>query len=551
MPTDVPARPPLRERPLTTVALLVGCLLMALVARLANVSGVYVIDDFNYLRHAAEVADGRFHLSQVLYWHGMRPVIFVPIAVLFRLFGVSEATALAWPLIASLSTVALVYGIAATLYSRAAGLAAAAVAALLPVLVVESTRVLPGSIMNVVLATSAFAFVRSEVSPTRRTLWMATSGATFALMPWTGHLGLVFGVFFPIAVLLFRRHPVLSYWPLAGGAAAVVAFVTLYQAVSTGNPMANVDVAQKVLMTEDSPPKPLFYLWLLAKPDASHGGLLYFAAIGGLAALLRRHRGALLVLAWFVCTYLVIEFGSSSATEYRPLFKQVRYVTVIAVPGAILAGVGLAELNRLLGRVLRNGTLAAALTIAVLAAVGVGAVRTMASVREWGLEQREDIREIRDVVREHEGRPIYVMHWLWNTRVGYFLRYTSGYEPSGYDPYHAVRLDRVDRSSLNRYVQSLEPGEPMPAGLLIVDELLLDMSLRSERVIGLVGPGEIPPWLARPPAGWRLLRRIGSVALYELPDGEWPGPDGPDGAGVRSTRSSESAPGDTERPSPE
>jgi hypothetical protein len=96
-----------------------------------------------------------------------------------------------------------------------------------------------------------------------------------------------------------------------------------------------------------------------------------------------------------------------------------------------------------------------------------------------------------------------------------------------------VHLDSADRASLNLYVQTLEPGQPMRPGLLVHDELLFQAS-RGERKAGSVGLGEIPDVLSRMPAEWRLIERIPvsdryEAALYEIPEGAtWPAPGEPD-----------------------
>lgn len=494
--------------------------LVALAFRLVFYQGVFSIDDFNYLRHANEVRTGTFDLEGILYWHGMRPLVFVPISWCFSLFGVSEHVATLWPLVAGLLVVVVVYLLTLDLHGREAAAFAAMGTAFLPMAVIESTRVMPGVILNLLIALSAFGFVRSEVTHRWRSGWLVVAGLMYALIPWTGHLGLVFGAFFPLAILVFRRHGIWSYWPLVAGGVGAALAMTLYQGLSAGNAFANLDVAQKVLDSENATPKPLYYFRLLAWPLASHGGLFFLAGLGALVALAKRRRGPVLVTAWFVLVYLVIEFGSSSLTDYRPLFKQERYLSIVLVPGAILAGVALGDLRMMLGS--RAPALARIVPLTLLVLCSIGAVRTIEYRTAWGQIRRGELQALGDVVRDHRGQVVYVMHWLWNTRVGFFLDYAPEYVPSGYAPYHALRLDRVDRGSRNRYVQSLVPGEAMAPGILLVDETLLEASRSPVRRIGLVGPGEVPEVLAQIPDRWPLVARIGSVAVYDVRGGPWP-----------------------------
>lgn len=511
---------------------LVVILILAMAVRIVFFGGLFAIDDFNYLRHAAEVWKGRFEIDNVMYWHGMRLFVFVPISWMFALFGVSEVTAVAWPFVASLCTIILIYRIGRTLHSREAGFYAAFIAAFLPMMVDESTRVVPGALINLIIAFSAFCFIRAETTERKRRLWLLLSGVAFALMPWAGHLGLVFVCFFPLAVLLYGRRRILRYWPLVAGIFVTLLASTLYQWLETGDPFVGISIGRKILATEVPPFRPFFYLRLLVRPLYSQGGIAYLACVGIAAAALIRKRELLLVSTWFLATLLLIEFGSSSLSEYKPLFKQARYLSVIAVPGALLAGMGLVHMRMLFIKVKLVARLSAGgVLVSVLVLVLVVASSLLGLDRDgrWKVQRRAHMLSVMDHVRRWEGSTIYVTHWLWNTRVGFFMRYTDDYFPSGYDPYHAVNLGTADESSKNRYVQTLSPVEEMAPGLLLHDERLFELS-RGERKTGLVGPDEIPEVLADPPDTWRLVDRIelgqfSRLALYEIAGGNWPAND--------------------------
>lgn len=535
------------EKPRAEAAALIGVLVLALVARLVFARGLYAFDDFNYLRHAAEVWQLRFDLDQVLYWHGMRTFIFVPIALVFAIFGVSEATATAWPLVASLLLVALTYRLGLLLGGRRVGLLGALALAILPMAVDESTKVMPGVFIGLLTTASAYAFVHAERARSHRAVWLAASGVLYAGMPWAGHLGLVFGVFFPLALLVYRRHPLRSYWPLAAGVVGVMALAVVLQLAVARDPALNLNVSRTVLETETPTPKPFFYTRLMLRPLEAHGGVFFLSALGGLVALLgveaafgrdvgggsrgadddrRMHaRGALLALLWFLATYVVIEFGSTSLTSYRPMFKQARYLSMLAVPGALLAGVGAAWLLRAV-TAWRSRAVGVGVVAVLLLLVGAGSWETLRGETAAFEARRAPLERLAEQVRAYAGQTIYVTHWLWNTRVGFFMRYAEPYRTSGYAPYQSVRLETANPGSKNRYVQTIAPGEELEGGLLINDEQLLRSSIGPSET-RMVREGEIPAWLAEVPAEWRLVSRVGEVAMYEVPRGwKWPGPDG-------------------------
>jgi hypothetical protein len=513
---------------------LAAILIFALAIRLFFYRGIVAVDDFNYLRHAAEVWKGRFELESILYWHGTRPLVFVPISWCFALFGVSEASATAWPIVASLFTVALMFSIGRSLYGRESAIYAAIMAAFMPMLVNESTRVLPGVIINLVIALSVYCFIHSEQVLKGRGFWLLFSGLLFGAMPWAGRLGLVFFCFFPLAVLLLGRYRFLSYWPVAIGFLGMLFLNVLHQWLATGDPFFNNAIAQKILISEMPRPRNLFYLKLMIRPLYTHGSVFYLAAAGGVLAILSRRRELIFMIAWFTAMWLILEFGSSSIREYRPLFKEVRFMSLLAIPGVLLAGRALAELRLAVsgkGTLVPHTTKGAVVAVTVLVLVFGSSVVGLEKSGRWMAERRAALHAMRDHIRTVRGGTIYVTHWIWNTRVGFYMEYAEGYFPSGYDPYHAVLLEKVDRDSKNRYIQTLTPGEELAPGLLLHDEDLFRLSRDPGRT-GLHGTGEIPEVMADPPETWRFMDRIkigrnNVVALYQIPRGTWPKSDNP------------------------
>jgi hypothetical protein len=501
--------------------------------RFAFYGGMSSPDELNTLRNGAQWWTGRFELADALFIHDTRPLMFIPVGWSFAAFGVSAASALLWPFVAALAVVFLVYVIARRLFGGETAVYAAFCAAFFPLLVQEATRLLPGVVMNLLIALCALFFVVSEGALRRRWLWLAASGMAYGAIQMAGELGIVLGLMFVAAVIVWRRHPLLTYWPSVAGFGAVTGLFLLYQWAETGNPLFKLDLSRYVYaqLKAVAPHQPLYYTKLMLAPFAGGGGVFYLAGIGGLAALFGKRRDALFLAAWIALTWAYLDFGSLSLTEYRPLSKEVRYFSVVSVPAVILAGFGIARARGVAaGRFGKRG--AAAALGAICAFVVIVSVWTLRVERSPVRAQQAKIGEVRDQVRRYAGQPVYVTHWFWNTEVGFFMGFDDEYFPSGYDPYHAVRLATADAKSLNRYVQTLEPGDEIGPGLLVHDERLFEAS-EGERESWSVGRGEIPSVLARIPAEWRLLARVVvsgrySAALYEIPEGAvWPGSAGP------------------------
>lgn len=118
--------------------------LIGLGIRLINFVGPVRGDDFRYLSLAFDAQHGQV----ISTWSAADRVgIYMPISWLFRVFGVSEITSVAFPLFFSLLTVVLIYFIGKQLRDSETGLAAALIWAVFPLDVINSTQVLPDSIL--------------------------------------------------------------------------------------------------------------------------------------------------------------------------------------------------------------------------------------------------------------------------------------------------------------------------------------------------------------------------------------------------------------------
>lgn len=509
-------------------AFILGALAFAAAVRAVFYGGIFSPDEANYLRNAGAWWTGRFELKNALFLHDTRPIMFVPVAWSFAAFGVSEATAILWPFVASLAVVGCVYGITLRLIDRETAAYAAFCSALFPLLAQEGSRLLPGAPMNLLTVLCALFFVVSEQSRRRWRLWLFLSGAAFAAIQSVGELGIVLGLMFPAAALAWRRRSIWSYWPVAAGFAAVTALIAAHYWAETGTPLFKLELSRDVYaqVKAVAPRQPLYYVRLMAAPFGGGGGVFYLAGIGVIAAVAQRRRAALFLTLWAGLTWLLLEFGSVSLTEYQQLSKEVRYFSVVSVPAVILAGYGMAFVRRLASN--RGGRPGGGAAVAVMAAMVVGlSASTLQSAKEARQSQTAALRELRDEVRRHRGEPVYVTHWMWNTHVGFFMGFEKDYLPSGYDPYHAVNLQFADSTSLNRYVQTLRPGETIGPGLLVHDERLFELS-RGEGSSWSVRRGEIPETLADIPPEWGLVDRIPVssrylLALYDIPAGAgWP-----------------------------
>jgi 4-amino-4-deoxy-L-arabinose transferase-like glycosyltransferase len=86
---------------------------LALIVRLACFTGLIASDDFGYAKYAQQISQGNYHLEP--HHFAIRYGVIVPLAAVYRLFGIHEWTTIILPLISSSLAPALIAALAARL----------------------------------------------------------------------------------------------------------------------------------------------------------------------------------------------------------------------------------------------------------------------------------------------------------------------------------------------------------------------------------------------------------------------------------------------------
>jgi 4-amino-4-deoxy-L-arabinose transferase-like glycosyltransferase len=386
------------------VVLVVAVFAAALAIRLASFTGLIGSDDVRYARYAWRIADGTYQLEP--HQFAIRYGVLVPVAALFRLFGVQEWTMVVLPLIGSSLAAALTALIAA----RVAGLSAAWVAGLLmatfPVDVRYASVLLPEPLLQAVLLGGVLLFLRAGTRQSDA-LGLA-AGVVFGLSYLTKEPGIFVAVALGAFALLRRQwRLVLS---LAAGVALVLAaelawywmeggdllfrlHATAAQQRSRGVVAANAHLPMRLGIA---------YPRMMLVPNVDFG-LHSLVGLGLAAVGLARRKPAdgtwLLLLLWALVPFLYLNFGTSSFSRYWALPAAPRYISLVYPPLFVWAAsvlVGWAGARRDRQRWV-------GLAVAVVCVAGIACA---VSTRGTGY-RAEDVRrltEIATVARRHDHR---------------------------------------------------------------------------------------------------------------------------------------------------
>ena len=122
-------------------------LLLALALRLIFYTGVLDSDVIEYAYYAYGASHGDFQFTTAPREIQFRLALYLPLALLYYLFGVSELSTIVYGFLASMVGVLLIYGIARLQANESAGIIAALIWAAFPLNIFLSTRFGPDEIL--------------------------------------------------------------------------------------------------------------------------------------------------------------------------------------------------------------------------------------------------------------------------------------------------------------------------------------------------------------------------------------------------------------------
>jgi len=522
----------LLEKEPTPVSWLIAVGLLWLACRaVLFFGGVLSPDSFAYAHHAHNIATGQFAPIADNFFYGYRFAVLLPVALAYRLFGVSSLSSALFPLLASFVTLWLVYRLGTMLLDHRTGLLAAALYTFFPLDLPWATLIGPDSFLPLLSALSFFFLIHAARSPTpgRQGIFYALSGLCTGVAFQVRESGTVLltALFLGAVAERWRKDTVPGIltglgWAVAGFTVPIL-LQMLYYDLAAGDPWIRFSVLRKLVAEHNAPirgwPTSLAY-YPLAMLGADLGGLawygfFFYVAVFGIGwALVRKEVLRLrLLLIWAGWIFLVLEFGPLSIRPYIPVVKTYHYLSLISVPVVLIGAYGLtAAMLRVPDRTVRP--LGVQLRTLVLA----GIVMFLAVTSLYGtyrvLQNFEgDARPsplVAVAVGYHPEWPVYVPHERWALFLNYYLGYRTGFNFYG----DAVANGR----SRIRYVWDVRDPVSLREAYVVAHDRYLYYEFFGNPIDR---DPRIPAFVYEPPASWRVLirhtgtPRYNSLTLYE------------------------------------
>jgi hypothetical protein len=444
---------------------LVAILLAGLALRVVYWYGLVNVDPYAYADAAASIARGQpvFDpdiVGGLYYTQYLRLSLIVPAALSYRIFGPGEVQSTLFPIACSLGSCVVAYFMALKVTrDRIAGLIAAFIVAVFPLMVINSTQFLPDTVMAFFSGATVLVFWQGLDARERgwkyRAATFAAAGALWALAFYGRQTAV--GLAVPLTGLVLQRRRL--DLAMAGGVAGAlaVAGVMSLLLMSLGGELFE-DIRTVVSEGRGTQPGALAYTDL----DLSYAktfvrdemfvpltGLVLFAS--ALIALSWREatserRDALSLAIIIAGQFIYFEFLMRLPSLYS-WWKEPRYILSLVIPLAAWAGVGLVRWKGVSGgsRAATHAYIAVALTF--LLAFNVQSIR--ADHAYWEGHRIDSLaRELSEVLAERSEDVVYV----YNDDLARYLSFhvgldrTTFYERSNGRGYLQNRLDPGGRS---------------------------------------------------------------------------------------------------------
>lgn len=352
-------------------ALLLGILLLAIAMRLWFFTGLHWDDDPDYVCRAHQVLNGQQYIFRDN--NGFRIGTYYPAALSYLLFGVSDISAGAYALTVSLLSVAAIFSLGKLLFGERAGLVGALLLAVYPLDVELASRLMPDGLLAGFSLFSLYFLLRGDLrnrasrSSTLRDWWCyALSGL---LLGWCTLVNMsavvvVFCVamYVPLSLPLFWKKLRAAGFPrsfftiwigryaiLAAGFAVLAVLEGWAYYRVTGdflfkyhNTLSHYAGSHGFCTDPGLYPRIMFHLGNDLQPrfqglaDSYYGFYYIVALVAVVLGLLRWSPHRCIVICWLLTVFCYLQWGSMSLTEYIPLHRLPRHLS-LATPPMILS----------------------------------------------------------------------------------------------------------------------------------------------------------------------------------------------------------------------
>lgn len=338
-------------------------LLTAIVVRIILWMGVEGSDFLTYNSFAYKIYIGDFNFDTFGDFRQVRLALFLPVSVLFFLFGVSEITSNMYPFLCSIGLVIITYKLGTILFSKKVGLISMALYSFLPIEVVYSSILLPEMPLGFFIGLSVLLFIKVEkeensVIKPKVLLFFSGLFIGFAfLVKITG----IFILGFFLLYFIYKRKFNINYLYILFGFITVLFLEMLSYYYYEGDFLFRYHLMEyaNTSVSQDPSLEPahyarnkiglyrIFLLYPLAmfRPFSLFSLYYYGVFLSIIYFLFKKSKETYIVLLWLFVVLFGLNFGLSSIKPLIFLYAQPRYLSMASVPAVLLLGYCIGNAN--------------------------------------------------------------------------------------------------------------------------------------------------------------------------------------------------------------
>lgn len=360
------------------IYLLAGIWVLAVLVRIFLFTGYVNGDMGNYIQEAMALREGNYSIHEALAstelvdlvpgpnfnWQNLRIGLIALDSLSMKIFGINDFSyAVLMFGFFSLSFF-LTYAIGVRLHSRAFGVVAALLFAFIPKEINLSTILVPHLPADALMALACYFLIRGldtreQARSGYAPFFLSGAAVGFAYMVHELSilllpvLVLMFWARIPLKKILTDKGNLIALALTLSGFALVFLAEQMYFFTTTGVLLLRFKfiaaMSQKWIQLNPVDLNTIKYsIYPRAMFTSYDYGIFYFLVAAGIGTLIFKsvnspdkfagmRKTHLLPLIWFAFIFLYLQFGSTSMTSYKPVFKIPHYLSFIAVPAALLA----------------------------------------------------------------------------------------------------------------------------------------------------------------------------------------------------------------------
>src|SRR3989344_4068711 len=340
--------------------LLLWIVIFGILLRLYFEVGVIGSGDFPHIVYSYKASVGDLSLSIGDPQTSARVGFVYPVALFYRLLGVSEFSAYLFSLIISLASILLIYHLGKLFFNKKIGLMAAFLLSFFPLNVNYATQAYPDLAQAFFTGLAVYFFFLGEKGSKQfyQALWYLLTGLSIGVSVLTKESGIIAFFFLGVFVfykLIFRKERIrASYVLVFVGFAATVVFQLIHNFVVSGDMLLRYHMIDRVYYgaignlynyTGFKLIERLFiHVPYLMLTNVNFGFFTVFLLMALVYVAVFRRKEATAVSLWFITLFLYLNFGSTSLTSYVLLPGGTpRYLEMLTFPGLLLIAFFISE----------------------------------------------------------------------------------------------------------------------------------------------------------------------------------------------------------------